>query len=562
MLAGEARIPETGSSVPSRLVHHVSRAAAAAVAVTGLAVLVGWALDLGALESLLPGLATMKANTAAGLLLAASALWLLARPPERAGPWRTRAGRAIAAATAALALLTLAEYALDWSPGIDQLLFADLAPGTLSSPPGRMSPATAACFLLVAFALLLLDAPGKAPADLPAASAGLIALVAVVGYAYDVRSLYRVGPFSSMAFHTAAAFGLLSLGTLAARPERGLAAALSSPQPGGAMARRLLLPAVVLPAVLGWLALRGAEADLYNTQFALALVAVSLSVVFVVLVTRAARSLDDADTERRRFEHAEVRVRDLEEQNREALEAAQLKSNFVANMSHELRTPLNAIIGFTELITDGTAGPLSDQQKEFLNHALTSSVRLRQLIDDILDLARIEAGKMQLQPAAFEPGAAAREVEEIVLPLAKRKQIEIQMEADPGLGEVVADVLRFKQVLYNYLSNALKFTPDQGRITIRLRAEDPACFRLEVEDTGIGIAAEDHGRLFQSFYQLDNGLGKQHEGAGLGLALTRRLVEIQGGRVGVESTPGGGSLFFAILPRKPAAEAGSEQRPL
>ncbi len=245
--------------------------------------------------------------------------------------------------------------------------------------------------------------------------------------------------------------------------------------------------------------------------------------------------------------------RQLKEANAELARANQAKDAFLASMSHELRTPLNAIIGFSEMLQDGIAGPVSEQQQDFLDEVLTSSRHLLRLISDLLDLARIESGKMELQPEPLDLAATVREVCASLRVLAERKRIGLAAEVDPSLGQAVLDPLRLKQVLYNYLSNALKFTPDEGRVTVRVRAEGERHFRLEVEDTGPGIAGEDLGRLFTDFQQLAPGKARMHAGAGLGLALTKRLVEAQGGHVGVESTLGKGSVFFAVLPRAATA---------
>jgi signal transduction histidine kinase len=246
--------------------------------------------------------------------------------------------------------------------------------------------------------------------------------------------------------------------------------------------------------------------------------------------------------------------RQLKEANAELARANRAKDAFLASMSHELRTPLNAIIGFSEMLQDGKAGPVSETQRDFLDEVLTSSRHLLRLINDLLDLSRIEAGKMELRPEPLDLAAAILEVQDNLRTLAERKRICLEAELDPALPQVVLDPLRLKQVLYNYLSNALKFTPEEGRVRVRVRAEGEGQFRLEVEDTGPGISPDELGRLFVDFQQLDAGKAKRHAGAGLGLALTKRLVEAQGGRVGVESTPGRGSVFFAVLPCLAAAD--------
>jgi PAS domain S-box-containing protein len=253
--------------------------------------------------------------------------------------------------------------------------------------------------------------------------------------------------------------------------------------------------------------------------------------------------------ERLRAEEIRRRSAELEMSNRRIREASRLKSEFLANMSHELRTPLNAIIGFAELLHDGQVEPGSPTHKEFLNDILTSGRHLLQLINDVLDLSKVEAGKLEFRPEQVEVSKLVGEVVAILRTTAAQKQIRLETDLDPGISTLTIDPARLKQVAYNYLSNALKFTPAGGSVTLRVRAEGEDHFRLEVHDTGIGIATADIGRLFVEFEMLDNGSGKRHQGTGLGLALTRRLVESQGGTVGVKSTLGAGSTFHASLPR-------------
>ena len=241
--------------------------------------------------------------------------------------------------------------------------------------------------------------------------------------------------------------------------------------------------------------------------------------------------------------------KDLALAKEQAEQSSRYKSSFLANMSHELRTPLNAIIGFAELLYDGLVQPDSPQHKEFLGDILGSGRHLLQLINDVLDLSKVEAGKLEFNP---EPVALEPFIEEVLAVLrtaAADKRIRMNIEVDPVLGIVELDSGRLKQIIFNYASNALKFTPIDGRINVRARPEGADMFRLEVEDNGIGISPAELGRLFAEFEQLDAGAAKKHAGTGLGLALTKRLVEAQGGSVGVHSTVGNGSTFHAVLPR-------------
>ncbi len=244
--------------------------------------------------------------------------------------------------------------------------------------------------------------------------------------------------------------------------------------------------------------------------------------------------------------YEELRVADADKIRVE--EATRLKSEFIAAMSHELRTPLNAIIGFTQILYDGKVDPATPEHQEYLGDVLTSARHLLQLINDVLDLSKVEAGKLEFHSEAVDLPALLGEVVGILRTTIASKRIDVATHVDPGVTGVMLDAARFKQVLYNYLSNALKFTPERGRIAVRVLNEG-AAFRLEVEDSGPGIAPEDLSRLFTRFGQLQAGALK-HASTGLGLALTKRLVEAQGGTVGLRSTVGQGTTFWAVLPRQ------------
>jgi signal transduction histidine kinase len=254
-------------------------------------------------------------------------------------------------------------------------------------------------------------------------------------------------------------------------------------------------------------------------------------------------------TERKRAEALQARSAELEFENRRIQEASRLKSAFLANMSHELRTPLNAIIGFSELLYDGMISPGSPQYRTFIGHILGSGKHLLQLINDVLDLSKIEAGKVVFAPELVDLGRLVSEVCASLGALASQKHVQLRIDHDASLVDVQLDPGRFKQILYNYLSNALKFSPDGAQVLIRTRTEVGGMFRLDVRDQGAGISQADQARLFMEFQQLEAGANKRHGGTGLGLALTKRLVEAQGGSVGVNSVVGQGSEFYAVLPR-------------
>jgi signal transduction histidine kinase len=238
---------------------------------------------------------------------------------------------------------------------------------------------------------------------------------------------------------------------------------------------------------------------------------------------------------------------ELELEGRRLNEANRLKSEFLANMSHELRSPLNAVIGFAELMFKGKVGPLSERHREYLGDILSSSRHLLQLLNGVLDVARVDARQLELRPESVNLPKLVSEIRDILAGLASTKSIRVETEVAPEVANVTLDPAQLRQILYNYLSNALKFTAPGGAVAVRARVEGPDHLRLEVADNGVGVRPQDLARLFVEFQRL--GSGDEYPGAGLGLALTRRLVEAQRGSVGVESVFGHGSTFWAVLPR-------------
>lgn len=247
--------------------------------------------------------------------------------------------------------------------------------------------------------------------------------------------------------------------------------------------------------------------------------------------------------------HYDATMSKLRELNSKIEAASTAKSQFLANMSHEFRTPLNAIIGFAEVLQDKIPGPLNADQLEYLGDIHDGGQLLLRLINDVLDLSKVEAGRLELFYETFPIAQMVRETITTLRGLAEKKGINIQKNLPPDLGMITADQIRFKQVLYNLLSNALKFT-DAGEITVSAMLENQQ-LHLMVADTGIGIRAEDLDRIFVEFSQVDASYSRRHEGTGLGLALSKRLVEAHGGRIWVDSTIGVGSTFHVVLPLRP-----------
>nr|MBC8394871.1 histidine kinase [Deltaproteobacteria bacterium] len=230
--------------------------------------------------------------------------------------------------------------------------------------------------------------------------------------------------------------------------------------------------------------------------------------------------------------------------------ANRTKSDFLANMSHELRTPLNAIIGFSEILEDKTFGELNEKQVKYAKNIVTSGHHLLQLINDILDLSKVEAGKLELKLETIDIERLLSNSLIMIKEKAMKHGIELELDIAPEVSglPVKADEVKLKQIVFNLLSNAVKFTLEKGRIAVKVIKKDEELL-FSVSDTGIGIKPEDQGRIFEVFQQVDSSLARKHQGTGLGLSLTRRLIELHGGQIWVESEgiEGMGSTFFFTI---------------
>ncbi|MHB1702069.1 MAG: ATP-binding response regulator, partial [Acidobacteriaceae bacterium] len=287
-----------------------------------------------------------------------------------------------------------------------------------------------------------------------------------------------------------------------------------------------------------------------NTYTILGLLALLLSGLLLYIYFVSSRSLRQRN---QALLESKIAALELEKSNealkhkrREADRANELKSEFLANMSHELRTPLNAISGFSELLSAEIAGPITEKQRRFLSHIETGAHHLLQLINDILDLSKIEAGQSELELRSLDPSLVLEEVLSGIRSLAMGKNIHLNSQCESGLA-LSADHIRLKQVLYNLLSNAVKFTPEGGRIEAKVFRQGES-IRFEVSDTGRGISEEDQKIIFDEFRQAATPSDSTNEGTGLGLAISKKLVEKHGGSIGVVSAPGKGSLFYFLLP--------------
>jgi signal transduction histidine kinase len=239
--------------------------------------------------------------------------------------------------------------------------------------------------------------------------------------------------------------------------------------------------------------------------------------------------------------------REIENKSHQIEAANRHKSEFLANMSHELRTPLTAIIGFSEVLSDKIFGELNEKQNEYIGDIVSSGRHLLSLINDILDLSKVEAGRMELDITKFDLPTAIENALILVRERATRHGIKVEHKIDEWLGEIVGDERKFKQILLNLLSNAVKFTPEGGSIGVTAAVTKEA-LKVSVSDTGVGIAPENQATIFEEFRQVGTDASKKREGTGLGLTLTKKFVELHGGSISVESAVGKGSTFTFTLP--------------
>ncbi len=245
---------------------------------------------------------------------------------------------------------------------------------------------------------------------------------------------------------------------------------------------------------------------------------------------------------------------ELDQQAEQLREVSELKSRFLSYMSHEFRTPLGSILSMTRLLEDGMDGPLTDEQRRQVRFISASTSELREMVDDLLDLAKIEAGRITISPAWFDLMDLFSALRGMFRPLVEGDQLDLLFEDPPALPMLYTDDKKLAQILRNFISNALKFTPN-GQVVVSARMQGDDSVRFSVRDTGIGIPAELQSTLFEDFVQVDTPLQKRLRGTGLGLSLCKRFAELLGGHVGVDSVVGEGSDFYVVLPYKLAEEA-------
>jgi signal transduction histidine kinase len=478
-------------------------------------------------------------NAAIGLVACGVSLFCLS--------CRNRLARALGILCALLAGAiggaTLSEHLMGWNLGIDELLFREAAGSVATASPNRMGPNASTTFMLQSIALLGLYIGKRrtiAIAQSLAAATSILAIVPLIGFVYGAQQLYSVAQVTGIAAHTAGALLVLALGVVSARRDVGPVSSVFSEGAGGILIRRLWFPAVPLPFLLGYLAIAGYRANLYDIGLAAALITVSLAVVLSMMVWRTGVLLDRVDAERSSaLKNERVARADAEQ-------ALKLKDQFLATLSHELRTPLNAMLGWAQMLRERALG--EDENQRAADVIARNGQLLGRLVEDLLDTSRISAGHLVL---AIEPVDLSQIVQteiESVAPSLADRNLRIENTIPEGL-ILDADPQRLRQIVRNVLSNAVKFSERDGRITTSA-VPTSAEIELVIADTGVGIRSEFLPHIFERFRQEDGSTTRRHSGLGLGLSIVKDLTELHGGRVAVASPgPGLGTTVTLTLPR-------------
>jgi signal transduction histidine kinase len=515
----------------------VTRVAAAGSIVVGATALAGWILDRVDLQSLFvaPPL-TVKTNTAVGMIAAGIALWLASAPSPR----RNTIVRALAVLVMAIGGATLSEHVMGWDLGIDQLLFVETPGSPATTRPNRMGPPASTSYFLLGLSLFLLDARRRGARRVGRAAAILvmgIALLGIMGYATHASPLYAAGRITGIALVTAVVLLALAVGIVAARPDRGIAALLSRNDEAGTLARRLIVPSIILPLLMAVALTRAVRAGWFDDRFATAAMALVVTIGLTAVIWKTAadlsRALQARDAAEAQSALREEATRVVNERQRE----------FLAVLSHELRNPLAPMRYALERPGpwDGAGSP-----KEVIRRQLAHLVRL---VDDLLDVTRVTTGRIVLRKQPVAVADVFLQSVEATRPDLERTGHRLTVSLPPDPIWIDADVDRVVQVVTNLLNNATRYTPAGGQITLAADLDDGR-LRVSVADTGVGLAATDLESVFEMFNQVG---GPGTAGLGIGLAIVKTIVELHGGRVEARSDGlGKGAEFLFWLARVPA----------
>lgn len=401
-----------------------------------------------------------------------------------------------------------------------------------------MVPTTVISFILIGGGMALLESGNQlraAAGQWSVVAALMIATAALIGHVYEGLGLYQIGQILPMALSTSVNFILAAIGIFALRPKVGFVAVLTAPNMGGTTARRLFAVAVILPPLLGFLSLTLMQHFPIENAGGIGLLATLCGLVLAVAVTMSASRLE------RMAEALIERGHQLEIARLEADQANRAKSEFLATMSHELRTPLNAVIGFSEIMRDARFGPIDSRYREYSDDIHKSGLHLLGMVNQILDLAKVEAGQFTLQEERISLPELAADCLSLVRQRAAFGEVSVENRVPADFPPLRGDEMRLRQIVLNLLSNAVKFTRPGGTVTLDANLGEAGDIEIVIADTGIGMDEKQLAMALLPFRQIDSSIARRDEGTGLGLPLARTLIEQHGGTLILDSTPGVGT---------------------
>jgi signal transduction histidine kinase len=525
----------------------VSVVAASYAIVAGTITLTGWAFDIQSLTDWRNDQISMFANTAACVAMCGIALLCLnVRWP---GKWRYLVARMLATAVATVAVLTIFELITNIDLGIDTLLFDRPWGQRASSAPMRMGPPASMSLCLLGTSLVL-STYGVASRRIASGMATFVVAIAslsLIGYWFGADELFGIARLTGIAWQTSTMLLALGVGVMASMPDRGLMLALGRDDPGSTVLRRLIVPIIGIPLLLGWLRVLGQQYNLYDMAFGTAVRTLAEIVLFIVLLWWTATGISVHAQAARQAARA---LRESEQRYRviaaAAKDADRRKDEFLATLAHELRNPLAPIGNALALVKNAGDDPAIQQQaRETIERQFGQMVRL---VDDLLDIGRITRDKLELRTQKVELASVIHQAVETSRTLADGlgHVMHVNLPQEPIW--VHADPVRLAQVFINLLNNACKFTEAGGTISISAERQG-GNVTISVKDTGIGIAPDKLESIFEMFAQVDQSLERTRGGLGIGLTIVKRLVELHGGQISVQSErPGRGSEFIVRLP--------------
>ncbi len=520
-----------------------------AAALAGVVTLIGWSTARPSLSDISLG-ADAPMNPISALLFIMLGAALISAPKARAAI-RRRMTTSIGGVIAFLGALRLADLILRLSIPFDRVFSWAWTDRQGALARSAMTGMTAFDFCLIGCGLASILSGRRATARMGQwiAIAGLILPTAMlIGYLYQSLGLYEIVLPIPMPFPTSAVLVVAAIGILSLRPRLGVVGVLTAPNLGGTVARRLFCAVIALPPLLGFVCIEAASRLPIDISGAAGLLVTLTGMPLAIAILIGAHHLE------RTAEALGERGRELEIARREAESANRTKSEFLASMSHELRTPMNAVIGFSEIMRDARFGPLAERYREYADDIFNSGVHLLSVINQILDLAKIEARQLVLS----EDDVALSKTAQICLSFVKESaskggvKLVLDLPAKPLM--VRGDETRLRQIVLNLLSNAVKFTGAGGTVTLGARTTPDGGCEVSVADTGIGMNAEELALAFMPFRQVDSSMSRRYEGTGLGLPLAKALAEQHGGALAIESRPGIGTTARVWLPPWRCAE--------